>query len=172
MANALQEREKEKNPAPARALESVRRDFDELIDRFFGARPRSMQRFQALLKEPAVESFLEGDKLVVRAEMPGIDPKDVEVIIGGNMLTIRGKREERHEEKGRDFLQREISYDELERSIMLPPGTTGEGVKASFKNGMLELTIPIPKEVASKRVEVQIENGGGNGAKREEAKHR
>ena len=172
MANALQEREKEKNPAPTRALESVRRDFDELIDRFFGARPRSMQRFQALLKEPAVESFIEGDKLVVRAEMPGIDPKDVEVIVSGNMLTIRGKREERHEEKGRDFLQREISYDEMERSIMLLPGTTGEGVKASFKNGMLELTIPIPKEVATKRVEVQIENGGGNGAKREEAKHR
>jgi len=50
--------------------------------------------------------------------------------------------------------------------------TTSLSPKASFKNGMLELTIPIPKEVASKRVEVQIENGGGNGAKREEAKHR
>ena len=172
MANALQEREKEKNPAPARALESVRRDFDELIDRFFGTRPRSMQRFQALLREPAIESFVEGDKLMVRAEMPGIDPKDVEVIISGNMLTIRGKREERHEEKGRDFLQREISYDEMERSIMLPPGTTDEGIKASFKNGMLELAIPIPKELSAKRVPVQIENGGGNGAKREEAKDR
>ena len=172
MANALEEKEKEKNPAPSRALESVRRDFDELIDRFFGTRPRSMQRFQALLKEPAIESFVEGDKLMVRAEMPGIDPKDVEVIVSGNMLTIRGKREERHEEKGRDFLQREISYDEMERSIMLPPGTTGEGIKASFKNGMLELAIPIPKELSTKRVPVQIENGGSNGAKRDEAKHR
>jgi HSP20 family protein len=170
MANALQEREK--NPAPARALESVRRDFDELIDRFFGTRPRSTQRFQALLKEPAIESFIEGDKLVVHAEMPGIDPKDVEVKVSGNMLTIRAKREERHEEKDRDFLQREISYDEMERSIVLPPGTTGEDIKATFKNGMLELAIPIPKELATQRVEVQIENGGGNGAKREEAKHK
>ena len=170
MANALQE--KEKNSTPARALESVRRDFDELIDRFFGTRPRSMQRFQALLKEPAIESFIEGDKLVVRAEMPGIDPTDVEVIVSGNMLTIHGKREERHEEKGRDFLQREISHDEMERSIMLPPGTTGEGIKASFKNGMLELNIPILKELSTKRVPVQIEERGGDGAKREEAKHR
>jgi len=164
MANALQE----KQTGP-RALETVRHEFDELIDRFFGTKPRSMQRFHALLNEPAIESFIEGDKMVVRAEMPGVDPKDVEVTVSGNMLTIRGSRERQHEEKGRDFLQREISYEEMERSIMLPPGTSGEGIKASFKNGMLELTIPIPKELSTKKVQLQIENGG-NGAKREEAK--
>jgi len=123
MANALQE----KQTAP-RALETVRHEFDELIDRVFGTKPRSMQRFQALLNEPATRSpFIEGDKMVVRAEMPGVDPKDVEVTVSGNMLTIRGSREQQHEEKSRDFLQREISYEEMERSIMLPPGTSGEG---------------------------------------------
>src|SRR3984893_12836004 len=159
MANALQE----KQTAP-RALETVRHEFDELIDRFFGSKPRSMQRFHALLNEPAIESFIEGDKMVVRAEMPGVDPKDVEVTVNGNMLTIRGAREEQHEEKGRDFLQREISHEEMERSIMLPPGTTGEGIKASYKNGILELTVPIPKEASTKKVQVQSGNGGGNGS--------
>jgi HSP20 family protein len=94
-----------------------------------------MQRLNALLNEPAIESYIEGDKMVVRAEMPGMDPKDLEVTVTGNMLTIRGSREEQHEEKGRDFLQREISHQEMERSIMLPPGTTGDGIKASYKNG-------------------------------------
>ncbi len=103
------ERTSGKQTAP-RALETVRHEFDELIDRFFGTKPLSIQRFHALLNEPAIESFIEGDKMVVRAEMAGVDPKDVEVTVSGNMLTIRGKREQQHEEKGRDFLQREISY--------------------------------------------------------------
>jgi HSP20 family protein len=158
MANALQER----HTAPA--LENVRREFDELIDRFLGGTPRSMQRLNALLNEPAIESYIEGDKMVVRAEMPGMDPKEIEVTVNGNMLTIRGAHEEQHEEKGRDFLQREISHEEMERSIMLPPGTTGEGIKASYKNGILELTVPIPKEASTKKVQVQSGNGGGNGS--------
>ena len=160
MANALQER----HTAPA--LDNVRREFDELIDRFLGGTPRSMQRLNALLKEPAIESYVEGDKMVVRAEMPGLDPKDIEVTVNGNMLTIRGSREERHEEKRRDFLHREISHEEMERSITLPPGTTGEGIKASYKNGILELIVPIPKEASTKKVQVQSGNGGGNGGQR------
>jgi HSP20 family protein len=154
MANALQER----HTAPA--LENVRREFDELIDRFLGGTPRSMQRLNALLNEPAVESYIVGDKMVVRAEMPGMDPKDIEVTVTGHMLTIRGSRKEQHEEKGRDFRQREISHEKMERSIMLPPGTTGEGIKASYKNGILELTVPIPKEASIKKVQVQSGNGG------------
>jgi HSP20 family protein len=155
MANALQER----HTAPA--LENVRREFDELIDRFFGRTPRSMQRLNALLNEPAIESYIEGDKMVVRAEMPGMDPKNIEVTVTGNMLTIRGSREEQHEEKGRDFRQREISPEKMERSIMLPPGTTAEGITASsYKNGILELTVPIPEEASTKKVQVQSGNGG------------
>jgi HSP20 family protein len=158
MANALQER----HTAPA--LESVRREFDELIDRFLGGTPRSMQRLNALLNEPAIESYIEGDKMVVRAEMPGMDPNDIEVTVNGNMLTIRGSREEQHEEKGRDFLHREISHEQMERAIMLPPGTTDEGIKASYKNGILELMVPISKEASTKKVQVQSGNGG-NGSK-------
>jgi len=154
MANGLQER----HTAPA--LENVRREFDELIDRFLEGTPRSMQRLNALLNEPGIESYIEGDKMVVRAEMPGMDPKDIEVTVTGNMLTIRGSREEQHEEKGRDFRQREISHEKMERSIMLPPGTTGEGIKASYKNGILELTVPIPKEASTKKIQVQSADGG------------
>src|ERR1700693_1201153 len=98
------------------------------------------------------------------AEMPGMDPKAIEGTGNGNMRTIRGWGEEQHEEKARDFLQREISHEEMERSIMLPPGTTGEGIKASYKNGILELTVPIPKEASTKKVQVQSGNGGGNGS--------
>ena len=88
---------------------------DELIDRFLGGTPRSMQRLNALLNEPAMSPYIEGDKMVVRAEMPGIDPKEIEVTVNGNMPTIRGARQRQRLEKGRDFLQREISHEEMER---------------------------------------------------------
>jgi HSP20 family protein len=155
MANALQLWD------PARELEGVRRDFDNLFGRFFSGQPRWMQRFSAMIEEPRIESYVDNDKLVVRAEMPGMDPKDLEVTVSGNMLTIRGTREERHEKKDRDFLHQEISYGRMERSIALPPGTTGEGIKAAYRNGILELTVPIPKELSTRKVPVQVEQNGG-----------
>jgi HSP20 family molecular chaperone IbpA len=84
------------------------------------------------MKQPRVESFIEGDKLIVRAELPRIDPKNIEVTAVGNMLTIRASKEERHEDKERDFLRQEIAYGKIERSIPLPPGTTGEGGNSGF----------------------------------------
>jgi HSP20 family protein len=152
MANALQ------TWNPVRELGRFGRDFDELIERF--ARPPWLQKFAAAFNEPPIESFIENDKLVVRAELPGVDPKDVEVTMNGNMLTIRASREERHEEKDRDFIHREISYGKIERSLSLPPGITGEGVKASYRDGILELTVPIPKELSTRKVPVQAESGG------------
>jgi HSP20 family molecular chaperone IbpA len=93
---------------------------------FFGARPRGLERFLAAPNEAPIESFIEGDKLIVRTELPGVDAKDVEATISGNMLTIRATKEERHEKKERDFIQQEIRYGRIERSLTLPPGTTGE----------------------------------------------
>lgn len=170
MANALQAWH------PARELDNVWRDFDSLFERFFGARPRGLERFIAAPIEAPIESFIEGDKLVVRAELPGVDPKDVEVTISGNMLTIRATKGERHEKKERDFIQQEVRYGRIERSLTLPPGTTGENIKASYQNGVLELTVPIPKELSTRKVTLQIENDRGNGRgeanQREEAKQR
>jgi HSP20 family protein len=152
MANALQTWD------PVRELGHLRHDFDEMIERL--ARPPWLQKFAAAFNEPPIESFIDNDKLVVRAELPGVDPKDVEVTISGNMLTIRASREERHEKKDRDFLHREISYGKIERTLSLPPGVTGENVKASYRDGILELTIPLPKELSTRKVPVQADSGG------------
>lgn len=156
---------------PAQQLENVWRDFDDLFENYFGVSPRRSPMLAQALSEPRIESFIEGDKLIVRAEMPGVDPKNIEVTTVGNMLTIRATKEERHEDKGRNFLRQEISYGRIERSIPLPPGTTGEGIQASYRNGILEIAVPIPKELASRKVPVLTDNGGA-GARREEGKQR
>src|ERR1700737_2629503 len=144
---------------PGELMENVWRDFDDFFEQFLGARPRRSHMLSQVMREPRVESFIEGDNLIVRAELPGIDPKNIEVTAVGNMLTIRASKEERHEDKERDFLRQEIAYGKIERSIPLPPGTTGEGIQASYRNGILEVAVPIPKELASRKVPVLAENG-------------
>jgi HSP20 family protein len=144
--------------SPLRELDSFRRDFDDLFDRLLGGRLRSV--FPKGADAPAIESFMKDDKLVVRADLPGIDPKDVEVIVTGDTLTLRGNREQSHEERRANFTHREVSYGSFERSLKLPEGVKAEDVKASYRNGVLELTIPVPREATARKVPIQIEGQG------------
>jgi len=140
---------------PFREMEHFRRDFDELFDRFLGRGKRGAK--EPSIFEPAVESYIEGDKLVVRADLPGIDPKNVEITVTGDTLTIKGSREEKREEKERNFVFKEVSYGSFERAITLPAGVKVEDIKASYKDGVLELTAPAPKELAARKVPIEVE---------------
>lgn len=92
-----------------------------------------------------VEEFREDGTLVVRAELPGIDPdKDIELTVTNGMLRIQAERrqEEKHEDHG--YLRQELHYGSLSRSLPLPAGVTETDVKATYKGGMLEIRIPEP----------------------------
>ncbi len=141
--------------SPLREMERMRRNFDDLFERLVGE--DAFMPWRPGLTVPAVESYIEGDKLVVRADLPGIDPKDVEVTVTGNTLTIKGSREQKREEKGRDFIHRELSYGAFERSLTLPQGVKTDAIKASYQNGVLELTMPAPKELSAQKVPIQVE---------------
>lgn len=106
---------------------------------------------------PPLESFIEGDKLILRLDLPGIEPKDVEVSTLGNLLTVKGSREEQKEKKGRNFLRRETLYGSFERSLALPQSVKSDAIKATYDRGVLELTMPAPKELATQKVPIQIE---------------
>ncbi len=149
MANNLQ------NWTPFRELDHFKRSLDQMFDHFLGNwNPMESMRG---MSTPAFESYLDNDQLVVRADLPGIDPKDVEVTISADMLTIRGKRERTEEQKKRDYIHREVSYGSFERSITLPKGVNADQIKASYKDGVLELTMPAPKEIATRKVPIAIE---------------
>lgn len=142
--------------SPFRELDRFRRDFDDLFDRFFGGRPApEVTRVSA----PALESFIRDGDMVIRADLPGIEPKDVEVTITGDILTLRGKRSRNIEEEKHDYFHSEIAYGSFERSVRLPEGVKSEEVKATFKHGMLELVIPIPKQMTARKVPIEIEGG-------------
>jgi len=104
-----------------------------------------------------LESFLKNGDLVVRADVPGVDPKDVEVSVRGNILTIKGERKEEKEVKSEDYIRREASYGSFERRMTLPEGANTEKITANFKNGMVEIKMPMAKTVEAKKVPVQVE---------------
>ncbi len=144
---------------PSRDLERLRHEFDDLLERFGVEHGGLLKEWQSRTLRPAIESYVDGDKFTVRVELPGVDPKDVDVKVTGGVLAVKGSREEKHETTKRDFYRREFRYGSFERSITLPEGMKADDLKASFHDGVLELTAPMPKEALPKEVKVQIQSG-------------
>jgi HSP20 family protein len=150
---------------PSRDLERFRHEVDDLLEKFGferGAVLRDWESFATF--RPAIESYVDGDKFTVRMELPGIDPKKVDIKVIGGVLTVRGSREQKSETKKNDFYRREIRYGSFERSMSLPEGIKADDLKATYRDGILELTATMPKEAAPKEVKIEIE---GHEAKHE-----
>ncbi len=122
--------------------------------------------WQTVPGRPAIETRVEEGKFFVHADLPGIDPKDVDIKVVGDVLAIKGSREEKKETKKADYLRREIRYGAFERSVGLPEGIKPEDLKATYHDGVLELTAPMPKEAIPKEVKIQIEAPKGNSEKK------
>ncbi len=109
---------------------------------------------------PAVESFRRGNQIVLRAELPGVDPKDLDMSVVDNHLILRGEKRQERQESDSDTYFREISYGRFERSFTLPRGVKPEQVNARFENGVLEVTLPATAlEDAGRKVPIQIGSG-------------
>jgi len=105
---------------------------------------------------PQIETFRRGDRLVLRADLPGLRKEDVDVEIEDGILTISGERANEDVEDREGYYHSERSYGQFQRSLALPEGVTGENCDATFKDGVLEVTIPIPKQAERSARKVQI----------------
>src|SRR5579875_1416802 len=129
--------------------------FDRLFDEWVRAmpfRPIGFPRWRDAEDLIRVEEYHEDGTLVVRAELPGIDPgKDVELTVSDGMLHLEAERreEEKHEERG--YVRQELRYGAFSRSLPLPAGVTEGDIKATYKDGMLEVRIPEPKRQETAR---------------------
>ncbi len=142
---------------PFSELSTLRHDMDEFFNRFleFGG-----GWMPGLLKErmfPVLESFYKDGEFVVRAELPGIDPKDVDISIVGNQLTIKGERKIEKNVKEEDYMMMERSYGSFMRSITLPEGVDIAKVHAKYHDGVLDLTMPCAEAIAPKKITIEIE---------------
>lgn len=107
-----------------------------------------------------VEEFQDGDTLVVKTEMPGIDPdKDVDISVSDGILHIQAERREQSEHKDKDGYRSEFRYGSFERNIPLPTGTKDADVQASYKDGVLEVRLPVPESSDKKKAKIPITRG-------------
>ena len=105
-----------------------------------------------------VEEFVDGDDLVIRAELPGVDPnRDIEVSVDNNVLTIAAERQQSNREKfDKGGYRSEFRYGSFVRQLQLPPDTPAEVVSAAYKDGVLEIRMPRPSpKAASRRIQIQ-----------------
>ncbi len=139
------------------ALGLFRSEMNRLMDRFF-ENPWSLLDEDAF--PPAfgwAPSFdvTDGEKdVTVRAEIPGVDPKDVEVTVSGTLLTISGEKKESREEKGENVRRSECGYGAFRRSVELPEGALADQVTAEHANGILTVRVAKSKAAAAKRIPV------------------
>jgi HSP20 family protein len=121
-------------------MTGLRQEMDRLFDRFF---ERGWDEFPALGEwAPSLDVSETKDALVVKAEMPGMELKDVEVVLDQDVLTIKGEKRQEKEEKDERHHRVERSYGAFTRRVRLPVSVDAAKVKASFKNGLLVVTMP------------------------------
>lgn len=138
---------------PFSGLSTLHRDLDDLFAGFFGETEWPVASEWHL---PKVESFLREGELVVRIDLPGIDAKDVDLSIEGSRLIVRGERKAKDESRGEHFMYREVSYGRFERVVQLPEGVDATGIKATYHDGVLEITMKAPKQMVSKKVPIAV----------------
>ena len=153
-------------PQALRPFESLRREVDRLFDDFAGGIWRSpfgrsffdmepARRSQSVMSAMPAVDVTETDKAFeIIAELPGMDEKNIEVKVADGVLTIKGEKREEKEEKNKDYYVSERSFGSFQRSFQVPSGVDTDKIDASFKNGVL--TVTLPKSTEAQKAEKKI----------------
>ncbi len=139
---------------PFREVSRLRREMDRLWEDFFGPGRRALQPM-AETWLPAVDISESGDKITVKAEVPGMDAKDIEISMVGDTLTVKGEKKSEKEEKGENYHMVERGYGSFVRSFRLPAPVNADKIEANYKNGVLTITCPKKEEVKPKAIEIK-----------------
>ena len=104
---------------------------------------------------PAFDIAEADDHFIVKADLPGIEPKSLDISLSGNLLTIRGEKKEEREEKTERYYTVERQFGSFSRTFMLPSDVKEEGIEASYKDGVLNVTIPKSARTKQKKIQVK-----------------
>ena len=138
---------------PAKDLLDLQKELNKVFGEFFSRSPMELGSFEWA---PAVDIIENDNEFVVKAELPGITQDDIKVSLSNDVLTIKGEKKQEKEEKGKNFHRIERSYGSFHRSFSLPSKVQADKVKAVYKNGVLEITLPKAEEVKPKEITIDV----------------
>ena len=126
---------------------------EDVFERFFGGATDEAEQRPSW--RPAAEGRIEDGTYVIQLALPGMDPKDVEVSLMDNVLTVKGERKADHDTAGKDYFIREVAYGAFQRNFALPEAVDAAQVEAKYAKGMLEVRVPGPQAATPRTIEVK-----------------
>jgi HSP20 family protein len=138
---------------PFRGVSTLQEQINRLFNEAFD---RSSEEGSLTTWAPAVDIFETAQELVVKADLPGVKPEDLDIRVENNILTIRGERKFEKEVSEDKYLRVERAYGSFNRSFALANTVNTEAIKADYKDGVLTLTMPKREEAKPKQIKVQV----------------
>ena len=141
------------------------KEAERMMEQFFGRplmpwSPARLSRSEPLADNaPTVDIFVEGDNVVITAELPGMEKNDIDVNLSDHLLTLKGEKRRKAKIKDENYYCAERTYGHFSRTLELPMDVRGEQVKATFANGVLEIRLPIAEAAKAKVIKVKVEEG-------------
>ncbi len=142
-----------KSETPSRLWPETTRFFEDFLNDFPFAGSLLQNRDQWL---PAVDILEKDGNLILRAELPGIEEKEIDLKLEGNVLTLRGERKMEKDDRKSNYHRVESYYGSFSRSFTLPETVDRDKIKADYKNGVLTVTIPQKPEVRPREIPVSV----------------
>ncbi|MDY7035101.1 MAG: Hsp20/alpha crystallin family protein [Thermodesulfobacteriota bacterium] len=139
---------------PFGELSSMRREMDRFWNRIFGE--TSLSGTFSEDWSPRLDVSENKDNFIVEAELPGVDAKDVNVNISGNILTIKGEKKKQEEKKDEHSHYLERYYGSFQRSFQIPASVKTDKIEATFDKGVLQITLPKTEEAKKKEIEIKV----------------
>lgn len=145
-------------PGPLARPTDFDREFDDLIKGFFGDIQVSHGGLFERSFKPAMDISETEDSFTVKVEIPGVDPKELDVNLTGEVLTVKGEKKDEKEENDGNYRRIERSFGRFSRSMTLPCKVQGDEVEANYKDGVLTMKIPKSEDNIKKSVEIKVES--------------
>ena len=140
--------------SPWREMPTLQNRFNRLFDDSFFRVGQMDDDAGMGLWNPAVDLYEKDDHFVIKAELPGVDKKDIKIDLQDRLLTLSGERTYDNEVKEENYYRRERSYGKFQRAFTLPADVDSDKIKAEFKDGVLQIEVPKPEEKKAKQVTV------------------
>jgi HSP20 family protein len=135
------------------SLSTLHNEMDDLFDSFFRGLDRPFAGYKAW---PAIDVAEDENAITVRAEVPGCSAEDIDISVYGNTLTISGEKKLKDEKKEKGYYHVESSYGSFRRELTLPTDVESDKVDATYKDGVLSITLP--KAAKAKAVKVKVKS--------------